>query len=178
MSRWLIFAASFAMLAAAWDAPTAQAQFQGPYDPLSPEAAPLLPSAPAAIPQLAEAPSTSSSTAPAVGNATAAPAAGYVRLNAPMYPAPKPNVPIWTGSTMITNQALAPHEMLYPHTYRAMYPPFYHRVRGCYHWTPFGYRSHENWDLLGTTVEVKYRSHWPLLGPHKPVLSHWGGPWK
>ena len=47
---------------------------------------------------------------------------GYVQLGAPLYPSPRPNIPIWTGSTMITNQAFAPHEMLYPHTYRAMYP--------------------------------------------------------
>jgi len=104
---------------------------------------------------------------------------GYVRLNAPMYPCPRPNIPIWTGSTMITNQAFAPHEMLYPHKYRAMYPPFYHRVHGFYFWTPFGMRSHESWRLQGTMVKVNYRSHWPkLMGPHKPWVSTWGGPWK
>ena len=114
--------------------------------------------------------------APAVPPAPAAPV-GYVRLDAPMYPSPQPNVPIWTGATMITNQAFAPHEMLYPHTYRAMYPPFYHRAKGSYFWTPFGYRSHERWDLLGTEVKVKYRSHWPIFGPHHPVISRWHGPW-
>lgn len=109
----------------------------------------------------------------------AAQQSGYVRLNAPMYPCPRPNIPIWTGSTMITNQAFAPHEMLYPHKYRAMYPPFYHRVHGCYFWTPFGMRSHEQWKLQGTMVKVNYRSHWPcLMGPHKPWVSTWGGPWK
>lgn len=106
-------------------------------------------------------------------------AQGYVRLNAPMYPCPRPNIPAWTGTTMITNQALAPHEMLYPHKYRAMYPPFYHKVHGFWFWTPFGMRSHEHWKLQGTMVKVNYRSEWPLLmGPHKPWVSTWGGPWK
>ena len=113
------------------------------------------------------------------GYGTGAQQSGYVRLNAPMYPCPRPNIPAWTGSTMITNQALAPHEMLYPHKYRAMYPPFYHRVHGFYFWTPFGMRSHESWKLQGTMVKVNYRSHWPhLMGPHKPWVSTNGGPWK
>lgn len=86
---------------------------------------------------------------------------GYVRVGAPMYPSPRPNIPIWAGSTVITNQALAPHEMLYPHTYRAIYPPFYHRVKGGWLLTPFGVRSHEKWELQGTMVQVKYRSHYP-----------------
>lgn len=96
---------------------------------------------------------------------------GYVRLGAPLYPSPRPNIPIWTGSTMITNQALAPHEMLYPHTYKAMYPPFYHRVKGGWIWTPFGIRSHERWELQGTQVEVKYRSQPPLW-----VKANWHAP--
>lgn len=89
------------------------------------------------------------------------PAPGYVRLGAPMYPTPRPNIPIWTGSTVITNQAFAPHEMLYAHTYRAIYPPFYHRVKGGWFLTPLGVRSHEHWELQGTTVQVKYRSSYP-----------------
>jgi hypothetical protein len=100
--------------------------------------------------------------------------AGYVRLGAPLYPSPRPNIPIWTGSTMITSPAFAPHEMLYPHTYRAMYPPFYHRVKGGWIWTPFGIRSHERWELQGTQVEVKYRSQPPLwvnLSWHPPVST-------
>lgn len=87
---------------------------------------------------------------------------GYVRLGAPLYPSPRPNIPIWTGGTMITSPALAPHEMLYPHTYRAIYPPFYHRVKGGWIWTPFGIRSHERWELQGTQVTVKYRSQPPI----------------
>ena len=88
---------------------------------------------------------------------------GYVRLGAPLYPSPRPNIPIWTGSTMITNPAFAPHEMLYPHTYRSIHGPYYHRVKGGWIWTPFGIRSHERWQLQGTQVEVKYRSSVPLL---------------
>lgn len=88
---------------------------------------------------------------------------GYVRLGAPLYPSPRPNIPIWTGSTMITNPAFAPHEMMYPHTYRSMSGPYYHRVKGGWIWTPFGIRSHERWELQGTQVEVKYRSHVPLI---------------
>lgn len=88
---------------------------------------------------------------------------GYVRLGAPMYPTPRPNIPIWTGSTMITNQAFAPQEMLYPHTYRAIYPPFYHRVKGGWVVTPLGVKTHEKWELQGTKVQVKYRSSYPGL---------------
>lgn len=87
---------------------------------------------------------------------------GYVRLGAPLYPSPRPNIPIWTGATMITTPALAPHEMLYPHTYRSIHGPFYHRVKGGWIWTPMGIRSHERWELQGTQVEVKYRSQPPL----------------
>ena len=57
---------------------------------------------------------------------------------------------------MITNQAFAPQEMLYPHTYRAIYPPFYHRVKGGWVLTPLGVRSHEKWELQGTQVQVKF----------------------
>jgi hypothetical protein len=107
---------------------------------------------------------------------------GYVQMGAAMYPTPRPNIPIWSGSTMITNQALAPHEMLYPHTYRAMYPPFYHRVKGGWILTPTGVRSHEKWELQGTMVQVKYRSSYPSLlsgaGWHPPATSYIHGPWR
>ena len=107
---------------------------------------------------------------------------GYVRLGAPLYPSPRPNIPIWVGSTMITNQALAPHEMLYPHTYRAMYPPFYHRVKGGWILTPLGVRSHERWELQGTIVQVKYRSTYPSMlsgaGWHPPATSYMHGAWR
>lgn len=83
----------------------------------------------------------------------------YPQQNAPLYPSPQPNTPTYAGGTMITNQAFSPHEMLYPHTYRAMYGPFYYKVRGSWVVTPFGVRSHDRWELQGTEVTVKYRSH-------------------
>jgi len=107
---------------------------------------------------------------------------GYVRLGAPMYPTPRPNIPIWSGATVITNQALAPQEMLYPHTYRAIYPPFYHRVKGGWILTPLGVRSHEKWELQGTMVQVKYRSSYPGIlsgaGWHPPATSYTHGAWR
>lgn len=193
MSRWFLHAAAFAALVAGTGMPAAHAQESAPYEIASPDANPLLPPNPAGPMRIAAqngivappvgappaGPMAGPIAGPVGGPVAMPPGAGYVKLNAPMYPCPRPNIPIWTGATMITNQALAPHEMLYPHTYRAMYPPFYHRVHGKYFWTPFGMRSHENWKLQGTMVEVKYRSSWPHWGgPHKPVISTWGGPWK
>lgn len=103
---------------------------------------------------------------------------GYVQLDASMYPSPQPHTPVWTGGSFITNQAFAPHEMLYPHTYRAIYPPFYHKVHGKWIVTPFGVRSHERWELQGTMVQVKYRSHHPVMPSfHAPRSSWWGKPW-
>lgn len=87
----------------------------------------------------------------------------YPQLQSSLYPTPVQHSPPWNGQTVITNQAFAPHEMLYPHTYNAMYGPFYYKVRGGWVWTPFGMRQHENWKLEGTTVTVKYRAKVPLL---------------
>lgn len=92
----------------------------------------------------------------------------YPHLNAPLYPSPVQHTPPWNGGTIVTNQALAPHEMLYPHTYHAMYPPFFYKVKGGWLWTPFGMRQHEHWKLQGTEVTVKYRSHYPLFGGFVP----------
>jgi|GEM_PF-2036272 len=93
----------------------------------------------------------------------------YPQLNAPLYPSPVQNVPTWTGGTVITNQAFAPHELLYPHEYHSMYGPFHYQVKGCWMWTPFGMRQHEQWKLQGTEVRVKYRSHYKLFsGFHPP----------
>lgn len=83
----------------------------------------------------------------------------YPRLNAPLYPSPVQYVPTWTGSSYITNQAFAPHEMLYPHQYRAMYPPFYYKVKGGWIVTPTGVKQHEKWVLEGTRVKVNYHAH-------------------
>ncbi|HWL09802.1 MAG TPA: hypothetical protein VNQ76_15450 [Planctomicrobium sp.] len=96
------------------------------------------------------------------------PGGQYPQLHAPLYPSPVQNPSTWQSGTIITNQAFAPHEMLYPHTYRAMYPPFYHKVSGGWFWTPFGFRQHENWKLQGTEVTVKYRSHYPVFGGFHP----------
>lgn len=95
---------------------------------------------------------------------------GYPYLNAPLYPGPVQHVPPQMGRTVITNQALSPHEMLYAHTYKAMYPPFYHKVKG--HWVvgPSGICWREDWYLQGTEVKVKYNSHIsPFAFFHPPV---------
>lgn len=96
----------------------------------------------------------------------------YPVLSAPLYPSPVQYTPPWSGGTIITNPALAPHEMLYPHKYYAMYGPFYYRVRG--HWvvTPFGVRQHEKWKLEGTQVKVKYHPHIKLFSGYHPPVAH------
>jgi hypothetical protein len=88
---------------------------------------------------------------------------GYPQLGAPMYPSPKPGIPDYVGRTVITNQALAPQEMLYAHEYNAMYGPYYYNVKGGWLWTPFGVRSHERWKLEGTKVNVKYKTSFGLF---------------
>lgn len=92
----------------------------------------------------------------------------YPQLNAPLYPSPVQHVPHSTGGTIITNQAFAPHELLYPHEYHSMYGPFHYQVKGCWVWTPFGMRQHEQWKLQGTEVRVKYRSHYKLFSGFCP----------
>ena len=82
----------------------------------------------------------------------------YVQLDAPLNPYPVQTVPSQVGSTLITTPVLAPQEMLYPHEYRAMYPPYYYKVRGSWLWTPFGIHSKDTWKLQGTEVSVKYKS--------------------
>jgi hypothetical protein len=104
----------------------------------------------ASAPQAAPAPGP----APIAGNPTV-----YPRLNASLYPSPVQHTPPWTGTTIVTNQALAPHEMLYPHKYRAMYPPFYYKVTGGWVVTPKGVKQHEKWKLEGTEVKVNYNAH-------------------
>ena len=89
--------------------------------------------------------------------------AGFAHLSAPLYPSPVQNIPHQVGGVVITNPALAPHEMLYEHEYRALYPPFYYRVKGWWAWTPFGVESHDKWELMGTEVRVRYKSRPSLL---------------
>ena len=76
-----------------------------------------------------------------------------------LYPSPVRGIPQQTGGAAISNQFLHPHEMLYQHRYRALYPPYYYKVNGKWCVTPFGVWSHEDWYLQGTTVDVKYHSH-------------------
>lgn len=95
----------------------------------------------------------------------------YPQLGAPLYPAPRPGIPHQIGGTAIMNQAFHPHEYLYPHRYRAVYPPYYYKVNGGWIVTPFGVWSHEDWYLKGTQVDVQYKSHIsPFSGFHKPVI--------
>jgi len=101
----------------------------------------------------ASAPQAAPAPAPIAGNPTV-----YPRLNAPLYPSPVQYTPAWSGTTIITNQAFAPHEMLYPHKYRAMYPPFYYKVTGGWVVTPKGVKQHEKWKLEGTEVKVNYNA--------------------
>ncbi|QDT34897.1 hypothetical protein [Thalassoglobus polymorphus] len=108
----------------------------------------------------------------APGNGYVAPhghgGAHYPQLNAPLYPSPVQYTPSWNGGAIITNQAFAPHEMLYPHEYHAMYGPYYYNVKGGWIWTPFGMRQHEQVKLEGTEVIVKYKSHRPLFSGFRP----------
>ena len=92
-------------------------------------------------------------------------------MHAPLYPCPVPNVPTYVGGTTYTNQAFAPHEMLYPHEYKSLYPPFYHKVSGKWWWTPFGMESHDKWELQGTEVKVKYRSSYRWFSGFCPPTS-------
>jgi hypothetical protein len=87
----------------------------------------------------------------------------YPQTGAALYPSPIPNVPYQVGSTLHTNQAFYPHEMLYPHRYTAMYPPFYYVVRGGWIVTPWGVRSSDQWHLEGTRVDVKYKAKYGLF---------------
>jgi len=92
----------------------------------------------------------------------------YPNLNAPLYPCPLPNIPYQTGGALITNQALNPHEMLYPHTYRSVYPPYYYEVHGGWKLFPWGVCQSEHWRLRGTVVTVKYSSSIGLFSGYVP----------
>jgi hypothetical protein len=97
----------------------------------------------------------------------------YPPIQAPLYPCPKPNIPYETGRTIITNPALAPHEMLYSHRYRALYPPYYYCNKCGLSCLPFIPKP----PLRGTQVTVKYKSHssW-----HPPCRSSFvtNRPWR
>ena len=95
----------------------------------------------------------------------------YPQTGAPLYPAPRPGIPQQVGGTAIVHPAFQPHEMLYPHEYKAMYPPYYYKVNGGWFVSPFGVWSQENWKLQGTTVKVKYHSHISPFALFKPPVS-------
>ncbi|MBS0265980.1 MAG: hypothetical protein JSS02_28875 [Planctomycetes bacterium] len=79
-----------------------------------------------------------------------------------LYPSPVPYVPREVGYTVITNPAFAPHEMLYGHEYRALYPPYYYK-KSCLSCIPFVPQP----KLRGTMVKVKYKTCLPW-GFHPP----------
>lgn len=87
-------------------------------------------------------------------------AGAYPQIQASLYPCPKPDIPYEVGRTVITNPAFAPHEMLYPHTYRALYPPYYYCNKGGLSCLPFFPKP----PLKGTEVTVKYKSCHGLFG--------------
>lgn len=87
------------------------------------------------------------------------PVPGPHNTGAALYPAPVPGIPQQVGGTLIPTQALHPHEMMYAHRYKAMYPPYYYKVNGGWMVTPWGTWSKENWKLQGTMVDVKYKSY-------------------
>ncbi|MEZ6062649.1 MAG: hypothetical protein R3C19_20080 [Planctomycetaceae bacterium] len=102
---------------------------------------------------------------------TGSPSMGVPRTGAALYPAPIPGIAHQIGGVTIPTQALHPHEMLYPHHYKAMYPPYYYKVNGGWVVTPWGVWSHEDWKLQGTTVDVKYKSYispWAKFTP--PII--------
>ena len=79
------------------------------------------------------------------------------QYNSSLYPCPVPYVPREVGWTVITNQAFAPHEMLYAHEYRALYGPYYYRTCLGSCCIPFLPKPR----LQGTMVTVKYKTNLP-----------------
>lgn len=90
----------------------------------------------------------------------------YAPIDAPLYPCPRPDVPQEVGRVIITSPALSPHEMLYPHRYRALYPPYYYKNCHGLSCLPFIPKP----CLKGTEVTVKYKSSYGLFsGFYAPV---------
>ena len=98
--------------------------------------------------------------------------AGYARLDGALYPSPQPGIPFDVGSTMITNPAFDPHEMLYAHRYRGLYGPFYHKTHRSWVLTPFGVCKSEKRILMGTEVRVNYKSHISPFSLFWPPVSN------
>ncbi len=122
------------------------------------------------VSRVAEPKQSNENTATANSTPTVQSHQGYTQLGAPMYPSPVQHVPPQIGGTLITNPAFAPQEMLYTHNYKAMYPPFYYKVRGSWYWTPWGIRSHDVWELRGTEVSIQYKKHYPWRQPFTPPV--------
>jgi hypothetical protein len=98
--------------------------------------------------------------------------AGYARLDAALYPSPRQDIPAYVGSTMITNPAFDPHEMLYAHSYRGLYGPFYHKTYRSWVMTPFGICKNEKRVLVGTEVRVNYKSRISPFALFFPPISY------
>jgi hypothetical protein len=81
----------------------------------------------------------------------------YPAINSSLYPCPRPDVPYEVGQTIITNQAFYPHEMLYAHRYRAIYPPYFYQNKCGLACLPFFPKP----CLKGTVVTVKYKTCLP-----------------
>lgn len=97
---------------------------------------------------------------------TCLPGSCYPQLNSSLYPCPRPDIPQEVGSTLITNQAFYPHEMLYAHQYRAIYPPFYYENKCGITCLPFIPKP----CIAGTVVTVKYKTCLPC-GFHPPMAN-------
>ncbi len=112
-----------------------------------------------------------------MGSATPAPVVvgpppGFVRVDGAMYPSPQQGIPLDVGSTMITNPAFDPHEMLHAHRYRGLYGPFYHKTHRSWVLTPFGIYKSEKRILMGTEVRVNYKSHISPFSLFFPPVTH------
>jgi hypothetical protein len=94
------------------------------------------------------------------------PAPCYPALNSSLYPCPRPDVPYEVGQTIITNQAFYPHEMLYCHRYKAIYPPYFYENKCGLACLPFFPKPR----LKGTCVTVKYKTCLPW-GYSPPSVS-------
>ena len=81
----------------------------------------------------------------------------YPTINSSLYPCPRPDIPYEVGQTYITNQAFYPHEMLYAHRYRAIYPPYFYENKCGLACLPFFPKP----CIKGTVVTVKYKSTLP-----------------
>jgi len=95
----------------------------------------------------------------------------HSQTNAALYPCPRPGIPAYTGGTIITHPALDPHEMLYGHTYKTLYPPYYYKgsVDG-FHIPLIGGKTCHRVELIGTQVKVKYRSEYSLFSLFVPPM--------